>query len=425
MLKKFLKNFANLQLAIFLLLLIALFSALGSIIEQEKNLNFYQEIYSKNIFFFNLKFYQLVIYFGLDHIYTTLWFFLLLVIFGLCLISCTFLQQLPTLKFARRYYFYKRAVQFKKLYYYSDNYSKNLNLIIKKFNDFQYSIFQQSRTVYAYKGLIGRIGPIIVHLSIICILGGSIIGSINGFNAQEFIPKTEIFHTQNITKLGNSAYIQQQAFRVNDFWVSYSKENKIRQFYSNISLLTGKGKENRFQTLSVNKPLVSNGLTIYQTDWGVTGIRIKSTENKEILQLPVGRNLEDQKFWLSWLPPTKNALQKGIFFIVNSDEIQLYTDTGNFISNININDNVFFNNSDSLQLIDIILSTGLQIKCDPGIIVIYTGFLFLIISSLLSYISFSELWLLESSNVLFYGGKTNRAKIKFEVEMRKIKNSYS
>lgn len=107
MLKKLLQNFANLQLAIFLLLLIALCSGLGSIIEQDKDLEFYQKIYSESLPLFNIGFYQLLISLGLNHIYTTSWFFLLLFIFSLCLTSCTFLQQLPTLKFARRYYFYK------------------------------------------------------------------------------------------------------------------------------------------------------------------------------------------------------------------------------------------------------------------------------------------------------------------------------
>ena len=48
----FLKNFAQLQNAIFLLLIIAAFSILGTIIEQDKPLNYYQNQYSSVFPFF-------------------------------------------------------------------------------------------------------------------------------------------------------------------------------------------------------------------------------------------------------------------------------------------------------------------------------------------------------------------------------------
>ena len=48
----FLKNFAQLPNAIFLLLVIAAFSILGTIIEQDKSLEYYQNQYS-SIFFFD------------------------------------------------------------------------------------------------------------------------------------------------------------------------------------------------------------------------------------------------------------------------------------------------------------------------------------------------------------------------------------
>src|SRR6476469_5363956 len=111
--KKFFKLFANLKLAIFLLLLIAFFSGLGSIIEQDKSIDFYVKNYS--VFFFKIPLWKYFLFFNLDHIYSAWWFFILLIIFGLCLLSCTFSQQFPALKFARRYYFYTYSSQFNKL----------------------------------------------------------------------------------------------------------------------------------------------------------------------------------------------------------------------------------------------------------------------------------------------------------------------
>ena len=66
--------------------------------------------------------------------------------------------------------------------------------------------------------MIGRIAPIIVHFSMILILIGTVIGSINGFKAQEIIPKTETFHIQNILGNGQLTSIPKVSTRINDFW---------------------------------------------------------------------------------------------------------------------------------------------------------------------------------------------------------------
>ena len=78
----------------------------------------------------------------------------------------------------------------------------------------------------------------------------------------------------------------------------------------------------------------------------------------------------------------------------------------------------------NFKILDVISSTGIQIKSDPGVKLIYTGFFFLISSSIISYISFSELWLLQFSNKVLFGGKTNRAKIKFKIEFLKFQQSF-
>lgn len=73
-----------------------------------------------------------------------------------------------------------------------------------------------------------------------------------------------------------------------------------------------------------------------------------------------------------------------------------------------------------LTLIDIISSTGLQIKMDPGIVLIYTGFGFLMISTLLSYLTYSQIWLVQESKNIFMGGNTTRAKFEFAREFLKL-----
>lgn len=423
--KKIFRYFANLKLAIFLLLIIAFFSGIGSIIEQDKPLEFYKANYETLVLGTPIWIYFKTL--CLDHIYSAPWFFLLLVIFGICLLSCTFLQQFPALKFARRYYFYSYSSQFNKL-----NYKFITDTVIKgqlcyRLISEQYAVFQKQGCFYGHKGLIGRIGPVIVHLSIICILLGSILGAVRGFTAQEFIPKSEVFHIQNIVKAGNLAAIPQQTFRINDFWVNYNKIGLIKQFQSDISVLTGKGDEITRKTISVNNPLIFKGLTIYQTDWGITGVRIKVSSKDSIIQLPVSRISDSaQKLWITWIP--LNIRDKtGVIIVLNSarGKVDFYNETSQLIKKISIGQVLFINNLLSIKLIEFISSTGIQIKSDPGITIIYVGFGFLIISSFLSYISFSEIWVFENNKKVFFGGTTNRDKVKFKIELSKIERTFT
>jgi cytochrome c biogenesis protein len=114
---KFLRTFAQLNIAILLLLLIAGFSIIGTIIEQDQTIEYYQETYSNYYLTENLIFWKFLLFFGFDHVYKTPWFLLLLFLFGTCLISCTFTQQFPTLKSARRCNFKVNIEEFRRQEY--------------------------------------------------------------------------------------------------------------------------------------------------------------------------------------------------------------------------------------------------------------------------------------------------------------------
>nr|YP_009730794.1 cytochrome c biogenesis protein [Cladosiphon okamuranus]QAY81031.1 cytochrome c biogenesis protein [Cladosiphon okamuranus] len=427
MIKRFFKYLANLKLAILILLVISLVISIGTIIEQNKEIIFYQKNYSTLIF--NLPLWRILLFFGLNNIYSAWWFFFLLGLLGLSLACCTIIQQLPTLKFSRRYYFYKQINQYNKLQTKINAIKVFPSHLSHTLLNKQYSLFQQSNSFYAYKGLISRVGPIVVHLSIICILAGSTLGALKGFNSQELIPKTEVFHIQNVIKNGFFSSINQKTFRVNDFWSIYTTNGLIKQFYTDFSILNGNGKEIQRKTISVNNPLLLKDLIIYQTDWGILGLRLKyfkDNTSRVSLQLPISKiNTSNQKIWISSLPSVQKNTNSFIVLIKdNRGQISLYNNEGKFIKSSNIGDMIYNIDNIGLNLIDVISSTGIQIKSDPGIQLIYFGFFFLIFSSLISYISFSEFWLLYSPMKVISGGKTNRAKVKYNLEFLNFKQSF-
>ena len=91
-----------------------------------------------------------------------------------------------------------------------------------------------------------------------------------------------------------------------------------------------------------------------------------------------------------------------------------------FNEDVNLELNENFRLENSLILIDILSSTGLQIKADPGITLIYLGFLFLMISTLISYITYSQIWIVKDKQKIFIGGNTTRAAFEFELEFLKL-----
>lgn len=410
---------ADLRFAIFILLLISFFSITGTILEQDQSIETYKLNYPLTNPMFGFLTWDRIIQFGLDHVYKTWWFYTLIFLFGFSLISCTFLQQFPSLKIARRCQFFRTTGQFYRLKISTIINNFSFNKILSKIKQEKYSIFQQKNLIYCYKGLIGRIAPIIVHFSMILVLLGTIIGSLFGFKAQEIVPKTENFHIQNIINNGQFAIIPNTSARINDFWITYTKNRTVSQFYSDISILDNQGNEVERKTISVNYPLVYKNIYYYQTDWNLIGLRFQNLTN-EVMEYPLINMLNNQnKAWLTWIA-NNNSLKDGIIAIIDNLEgyCSIYNETGNFLGNIELNESITI--EQPITLSEILSSTGLQIKTDPGIPIIYSGFFFLMLSTLISYITYSQIWIIQKNQKLYIGGTTNRALFDFELEFFKF-----
>ena len=296
------KIFIDLKFSILILAIIALACSFGSFIEQDEPTSFYEENYpvTKPIFGFITS--KVILRLGLDHVYNTWWFLLLLIILSISLIGCTLTRQFPLLNNSKNYFFRKQENSFLRLPFYiklkNSFYLKET--ILLKLQNLNLYLYQKENLIYGYKGLIGRISPILVHLSLLIILGGSTVGAFKNFKAQEVLPKGEIFHIQNTLKIGKLTALPNITTRINDFWVDY-QNNKINQFYSNLSILDNYGNELKNQTISVNNPIRFNNIDFYQTDWNLLGIRIKNIENNKIYEYPVFQINKNTKSWITWV----------------------------------------------------------------------------------------------------------------------------
>ena len=411
----------DLRLAIALLLTIAIFSITGTVIEQGQSLAFYQENYPETPALFGFLTWKLLLIVGLDHVYRTWWFLALLILFGASLTACTFTRQFPALSAARRWKFYTQPRQFQKLALSAEFPKKTLEQLKPFLSEKRYQLFQEGSALYARKGLVGKMGPILVHASMLIILLGAILGSMMGFSAQEMAPSGETFRIANIFNAGPwaAAQIPQDwSVRVNRFWIDYTPEGGIDQFYSDLSVLDQAGKEVKQKTIWVNQPLRYQGVTLYQADWAIAAVRVRINQSP-VLQLPMAL-LDTQgggRFWGTWAP-TKPDFSDGVSLIAQDLQgtLLVYDNSGNLVSTVRAGMATEVNGV-TLAVDQVIGSTGLQIKADPGIPIVYLGFGLLMLGVLMSYVSHSQVWALEIEGQLYVGGRTNRAQVTFEQEL--------
>lgn len=413
---------ADLRLAIVLLLAIAGFSISGTVIEQGQSLALYKANYPEHPALFGFLTWKVLLLLGLDHVYRTWWFLALLILFGTSLMTCTFKRQLPALRwFSRTWNVYTQPRQFQKFALSAEFEQASLEDVVPLLQQRRYRIFQQGEALYAHKGIVGRIGPIVVHVSMLLILVGAICGAMTGFIAQEMVPSGSTFQVKNITDAGPLAGSQvphDWSARVNRFWIDYTPAGAIDQFYSDMSILDSSGQEVKRKTIHVNEPLRYHGVTLYQASWSIAAVQVRLNKSP-VFQLPMAELNTGGKgqIWGTWLP-TKPDLSDGVSLVAKDLQgmLLVYDRSGKLVATVRKGMATQVNGL-TLSVVDIIGSTGLQIKADPGIPLVYSGFGLLMLGVLMSYISHSQVWALQKDGKLFIGGRTNRAQVAFEREV--------
>nr|AKF43163.1 cytochrome c biogenesis protein [Erodium foetidum] len=421
---------SNLGLAIGEMFTIAALMALGTFIEQGEAPDFYFEKYPEDnpvLGFFTWKW---ILTLGFDHMFSSPVFLGLLVLLGTSLMACTYTTQIPIVKVARRWSFLSSSKSVLKQEF-SDSLPrasvKDLGVILMGAG---YEVFLKGPSLYAFKGLVGRFAPIGVHLAMLLIMGGGTLSALGSFKGSVTVPQGLNFVVGDV--LGPLGFLSKpvEAFNtevhVNKFYMDYYDSGQVSQFHTDLSLYDIDGKEVLRKTISVNDPLRYGGITIYQTDWSISTLQVlKDGEGPfNLAMAPLKLNGGDTKLFGTILPidDSDSTQVKGISMLARDlQSVVLYDQEGKFIGVRRPNSKLPIEiNGKKIEILDAIGSSGLDLKTDPGVPIVYAGFGALMLTTCISYLSHSQIWALQDGTTLFIGGKSNRGKVEFSSEVNRL-----
>jgi cytochrome c biogenesis protein len=455
--------FASLKLAIVLILLLAVTSIIGTIIEQNvepaKNIQLLARMFGDNA---APTIYNIFVKLDFMDMYHSWWFVALLVLFCINLSVCS-LEKLPRTWRLISTPMKPMAENVLKTLPVKRELSLKRGLAVVKdeflntLSESKYRVLEATEDngiqLYSQKGGYTRLGVYVVHLSILLIFLGAIVGARFGYDAFINLPEgraSEVVYS-------NSGEGIPLGFTIHCNWYNtdyYKGIDTPQEFQSELVIVDG-GREVLKKIIEVNNPLTYKGITFYQSSYGmipdaIGEFRLRVSPdglNARTLRLHLGESFEipednikgtivDFSPALGRDPQTGalttysetmvNPAVKIQFEIKGTEEdvftgwiLKRYPDTG------------VLRGGQKIEFLDYwgVEYTGLQVSKDPGVPIIYFACIIMALGLYIAFfMSHKKLWVLittESSgkknNVkVTVGASANKNRLGFEKEIEDI-----
>ncbi|MBN2570031.1 MAG: cytochrome c biogenesis protein ResB [Deltaproteobacteria bacterium] len=282
------------KLAIFLFFSLAVTSIMGTVVPQGLSPEQYQSLYSPQV-------YSLLDIFDIFDMFHSWWFTALLALLAVNLTVCTTIQ---LRRIFRVYLFPKSKID--DSVFQSAHFSKSFQshkdlseikeqseIILKTLIGRPSSLSTGDGSyLFAEKGKYSRLGVIFIHLSVLFILAGGLIAALWGFDGTMRIVEGE---TSNLVYLsgGNRAMSLGFDVRCDNFTVDFYAGGVPKEYRSEITILE-RGQEQLSDSIRVNHPLQYRGLKFYQSGYGIApksytqiNVKNKKTDVETVLKMKV------------------------------------------------------------------------------------------------------------------------------------------
>jgi cytochrome c biogenesis protein len=418
---------SSVKLTLVLLILIVVTAIVGTIIPHESDNQIYVRL-------------------QLNDVYHSYWYMALLVLFCINLCLCS-IKNIPvmikSLKMSE-----SKLTELNKLPFYKriDLEAKDSGMFAnsllysftrKLFYKLKYS--ESNNHYYFERGRISRFGPMITHASIIVIVIGGLIVSMTEFKGNIRLPEGGVVDVPN-----SDFKVQAEDFRV-EF---YPNSETPKDYVTKLSVID-KGETVLTKDVRVNHPLKYKGISFLQSDYGFVntlGIKInkKVSGTSEAKSLGEFKIDEGQTIDVSGTD-LKVTLKSYIPDFVIDEEHNVHnrsSEPRNPAILLELTDGKslkeqmwlflrfpgLMNSKQSDYMMEFIsiyppmkYYTGLQVRRNPGMEIVWTGSLMIICGLLLSfYTSHKRLWMRISSdsgkNILEIGGRSYKSRSDFDRE---------
>ena len=237
---------SDLRLAIVLLFVIALASGIGTAIPQQETADFYHERYDPRPWLGVLRG-EGLLQLQLDHVYSSAWFLALLAWLGLSLLLCSWRRQWPALRASLGWIDYRSPRQLSKLNVAETRSCPQpeaaLGQLAQRLEAGGWTVRRQegSTRLAARRGVVGRVGPLLVHAGMVLLMVGAAWGALGGQRLERFLaPGRDL-------ELVDSRGQSQLTVALDAFSIQRDPAGRPEQFTSRLRLIPSTGHRQRHQ----------------------------------------------------------------------------------------------------------------------------------------------------------------------------------
>ena len=438
--------FASVKLTVVVLLTLAATSIIGTVIPQNESPAAYISTYGE-------KLYRLFSFLDIFDMYHSWWFQLVLLVLTANVAVCS-LERLPkTWKVVSvkepsfnlgRFRGDSNRQEFE-----TERPAQSLKELFEPFLCKQYGYCrvddsEKGWVLFAEKGRWTRLGAYIVHLSLVFLLVGGLVGSWFGFEGFVNIPEGESVKS---IRLRNQNAIQPLDFeiRCDDFQVSFYESGSPKEYRSTLTLIED-GKPVRTKDIIVNDPLRYGGINIFQSSYGslpsdTVTLSIASRDDEfgfnfikkakvgEPVELPEGKGTFVLRNFSSNADFRGHAVGEayvGELAVEGKEPVEILLPLrfpsfdrmrqGEFVISVEKYDERFY--------------TGLQVTKDPGVPVVYAGFIVMILGCFITFFASHQRLCVEivrkgGKSLVMVAGSANKNKLgmqrKIEAVSKKLR----
>ncbi|VVS93840.1 cytochrome c biogenesis protein ResB [Desulfoluna spongiiphila] len=430
--------FSSVRLSVIVLTLLAVTSIIGTVIPQNASPAIYVDRFGEAA-------YRVLSFLDIFDMYHSWWFQLLLVLLGINLVVCS-MDRLPAvLKIIGKTQRlnpenYRRAAKGDPLAMakapgaVAEDLSARLTSSMGRFTRVDEG---EARYLFAEKGRWTRLGVYVVHAGVLLLLVGGLLGSLFGYEGAMNITEGE---TSGVVRLNgsNAALPLPFELRCDTFSVSFYDTGAPKEYRSDLVVVEG-GRDVLSRKVVVNDPLRYKGISFYQASYGMVPPESASfsfTSKASGMSYPAegtfGEPIDIPEGLGTFTPLHFMNNYRFRNHSIGATVLGLLKKEGG--ETVRLALPVKSPNFDRMRQGEVVISvanfenryyTGLQVTKDPGVWLVYAGFLFLIAGCYITFFMSHRGFMVEvlpgpSGSAVTLYGNANKNRLGMEMVIRRL-----